>query len=187
MKSQRRSDYTDYREVFSRRGPQLGRSAALAVSLSGLWLCSTTDNGHLAFMKTFGYASFYIHMSRLDYVTAMAWTTEHEIILGCASGTVYVATLVARLSSDGEIKIHIDMLLHGIDLTVFSLAYDADIKRLALGYSDRVSVWEYANSGVWQNINSFPIADSEVSARVNALQFFGINHSLFIGSEFGAM
>ncbi|KAG8688005.1 hypothetical protein FRC08_011663 [Ceratobasidium sp. 394] len=186
MQSQSCSNYIDYREVFSLRGPQLGRPTALAVSPSGLWLCSATDNGHLAFMKTFGYASLYIHMDRTDYVTAITWTTEHEIVLGCVNGTVYMATLITR-SSDEHIKICIDKFLYEIGLTIFSLAYDPTIKCLALGYSNRVSVWECDNSGMWQQIGGFSITDDESSARVNALEFFGVNHNLFVGSESGAM
>ncbi|KAG8731101.1 hypothetical protein FRC10_002043, partial [Ceratobasidium sp. 414] len=80
---------SNYRRIFHLTTLQRGRPTALALSPTGRWLCSTTDNGDLVVLcSAYGQIYFHVGMGRQNHATAIAWATDSQIIVGCVSGAV---------------------------------------------------------------------------------------------------
>ncbi|KAG9091584.1 hypothetical protein FS749_016430 [Ceratobasidium sp. UAMH 11750] len=180
----------EYRRVFRLTTLQRGRPTALALSPSGRWLCSTTDNGDLMVLRSLhGRIYFHVGMGRQNYATAVTWATDWQIIVGCANGALYIATLTTNPSPEEKV-VKFTNLLHEEDSSIRALAYDFDSKLLALGYSYQISIWrrvvdEYPQ--VWETVDVFPIDNSPGSGRVLSLCFFGVRKKLLVGLEAGTI
>ncbi|KAG9096609.1 hypothetical protein FRC07_010896 [Ceratobasidium sp. 392] len=159
---------SDYREIFSTRGPQLGRPTALAISPSARWFSSATDSGDFGIFSTYKDVSFHIDMGPLHYVTAIVWPNDQQLILACVH------------------KIEISKLFSVNSLTL-TLAYDPDGSRLAVGRPHSVCVWQREEGSGWAQIGDFHVDLDGSLPLVEYLHFFGLNCELFVGTTAGPM
>ncbi|KAG8773333.1 hypothetical protein FRC12_002577 [Ceratobasidium sp. 428] len=125
-------------------------------------------------------------MGRTNYVTAAVWATDLQVIVGCVSGAVYVATLTVDPSSEKD-KIRFTDILCERSLPIRALAYDSDTKTLALGYADDVSVRRRVFGGrgapLWETIDVFQVSSNNSPARVRSLYFMEKTQSLLVGLD----
>ncbi|KAG9098834.1 hypothetical protein FS749_002817 [Ceratobasidium sp. UAMH 11750] len=184
--------YSEYRQVFRLTTLQRGRPTALALSPTRLWLCSATDAGDLMVLRSsYGRILFHVEMGRQNHVTALTWATDLQIILGCASGAVYTATL--RINPPlGENRVQLTNLLHDEDSAICAVAWDSEQKLLAIGYADHVSVQRRIidrRPRVWETVDTFDTScgNLETCGQVHSLWFFGAKKSLVVGLDIGTM
>ncbi|KAG8721936.1 hypothetical protein FRC09_007111 [Ceratobasidium sp. 395] len=184
--------YCDYGQVFRVPTLQRGRPTALDLSPTKRWLCLATDNGDLMVLRsTYGRIYFHVDMGRQDYVTAITWATDYQIILGCANGAVYTATL-ATDPAPGENRVSITRLMHEEDSPIRALAWDSDQKRLALAYAHHVSIWWRIydkRPRVWEEIDEFRASSTDLSVpgQIVSLWFSSTKRNLITGLETGTI
>ncbi|KAG8778038.1 hypothetical protein FRC12_025209 [Ceratobasidium sp. 428] len=168
--------YSKYHQVYRLTTLQRGRPTGLELSPTARWLCSTTDNGDFVVLRSaYGRIYFHIEMGRQNFITAIVWATDWQIILGCFNGAIYTATLTEN-PSPVENRVALRNLLHDEDSPVRALAWDPNRKRLAVGYAKHVSVWQRIHDKrprVWEVLDEFcaPSVDFNASGQVLSLWF----------------
>ncbi|KAG9094643.1 hypothetical protein FS749_012090, partial [Ceratobasidium sp. UAMH 11750] len=88
-----------------------------------------------------------------------------------------------------EKQVKLALIVHEFISPVCAIAFNADEKLLALGYSNYVAIWRKVMVRRvirWESLGCFRIQPDETPAVINSLHFFGPDKHLFVGSKSGS-